>query len=86
MASLCNTGEEFRKMIRNFNAIPLLQITQIDEAFRIAKNELVEKHPENTDIQAFMDYIDDTWMDRNARFRKEICNNCRCYRRTNVRN
>lgn len=75
LASLYNNDEEFRKTIRKFNTIPLLEITQVEEGSRIVKNELIEKYSGNSDIQSFIDYVDRTWMDtdQNHFFKLKVC-------------
>ena len=82
LVALYNSDEDFKVAIRRFNALPLLPIELVEEAFDQLERSLIESY-DRPECHQFIAYYRSTWIDRNALFGKEIWNQCEETRRTN---
>lgn len=83
LTSVYNSNEEFRSILRKLNALPLLPITMIEEAFEIIENQLNQFVELREKIDKLLACYKNTWLNVNAICPKELWNKYREHRRTN---
>lgn len=83
LASVYNSDNNFKSIIRKINALPLLPVTKIEEAFESIETQLSQFTNLKDKVDALLSYYKNTWLNPNAICSKELWNKYREHKRTN---
>lgn len=83
LGDIYNTNEFFRTTIRKLNSLPLLPINLIEQAYVDIKDQLNQFRDHLDEIRSFLNYYEQTWLNQDALYPRELWNKYRDHKRTN---